>query len=402
LPLAGALAVLALADPRLPSPPQSLVVVLDASASMAAGERWQRAKARAQALLGKVPRAAAVRAGLRPETLGPGTGREISAALERWRPGDAGLDVAAALAAAGEVLPGAPVVWIGDRDPGPPAAYYPVGGGEENAGITRLTEDFLAVGHSGDGPAIRRVRVDGEIHELALPARGFRTLRLPPKRRHEARLLGEDALALDDASTYLRARPRVFLEVRHPALLRLLALLGARPDRAGALAIRVGTPREPPERPTLFFAPGALGEAPVADREAGHPFLLGAALLGERLAVPPPPGAGFSPLAVDDAGRGLLWSDGRSLYLPPLETLVDWPFFPVLVYNFFAPHLREAKPLGTDGVLVPKGPYVLENPEETLLDHPPPARPLEAGTRSLAPALFLLAALLVLLESRLG
>ena len=394
--------MLALADPRLPSPPQSLVVVLDASASMAAGERWQRAKARAQALLRKVPRAAAVRAGLRPEILGPGTGREIASALERWRPGDAGLDVAAALAAAGEVLPGAPVVWIGDRDPGPPAAFYPVGGGEENAGITRLTEDFLAVGRSGNGPAIRRVRVDGEVHELALPARGFRTLRLPPKRRHEARLLEEDALALDDASTYLRARPRVVLEARHPALARLLALLGARPDRAGALAIRVETPREPPERPTLFFAPGALGEAPVADREAGHPFLLGAALLGERLAVPPPPGAGFSPLAVDDAGRGLLWSDGESLYLPPLETLVDRPFFPVLVYNFFAPHLREAKPLGTDGVLVPKGPYVLENPEETLLDRPPPARPLEAGTRSLAPALFLLAALLVLLESRLG
>ncbi len=393
--------MLALAGPRLPAPPQSLVVVLDASASMAAGTRWREAIAEAQRLLREAPRAAAVRAGLRPEILGPGTGREISAALKRWQPGDAGVDIAAALAAAGETLPGAPVVWIGDRDPGSPAAFYPVGGGEENAGITRLTEDFLAVGHSGNGPAIRKIRVDGEVHELALPVRGFRTLRLSPRRRHEARLLGEDALALDDASTYLRARPRVVLEVRHPALLRLLGLIGVRPGNTGELAIRIGVPQEAPEKPTLFFAPKALGEAPVADREAGHPFLLGAALLGARLAVPPPPGAGFSPLVVDDAGRGLLWSDSRSLYLPPLESLVDRPFFPVLVYNFFAPRLRVAKPLGTDGVLIPKEPYVLENPEETLLRPPPPARPLERGTRSLAPALILLAALLVLLESRL-
>ena len=402
MPLAGVLAVLALAGPRLPSPPQNLVVVLDASASMAADTRWQEAIAEAQRLLREASRAAAVRAGLRPETLGPGKGAEIADALEHWRPGDAGLDIAAALAAAAEALPGAPVVWIGDRDPGPPAAFHPVGGGEENAGITHLTEDFLVVGRSGNGPTVRKVRVDGEVHELVLPARGFRTLRLPPKRRHEVRLLGEDALPLDDASTYLRARPRVVLEVRHPALLRLLALLGARPGNTGALAIRIGVPAQAPEKPTLFFAPKALGEAPVADREAGHPYLLGAALLGARLAVPPPPGAGFSPLVVDDAGRGLLWSDGESLYLPPLETLVDRPFFPVLVYNFFAPHLREAKPLGTDGVLIPEEPYVLENPEETLLRPPPPARPLETGTRSLTPALFLVAAILVLLESRLG
>ncbi len=394
--------MLALAGPRLPAPPPILVVVLDASASMAAGTRWQEAIAEAQRLLREAPRAAAVRAGLRPETLGPGKGAEIADALEHWQPGDAGLDVAAALAAAGEALPGAPVAWIGDTDPGPPAAFYPVGGGEENAGITHLTEDFLAVGHSGEGPSIRQVRVDGEVHVLALPARGFRTLRLPPKPRHEARLLGRDDLSLDDRSTYRKARPRVALEVKHPALLRLLALLGVRPGNTGALAIRIGVPTQVPEKPTLFFAPKALGEAPVADREAGHPFLLGAVLLGERLAVPPPPGAGFSPLAVDDAGRGLLWSDGKSLYLPPLETLVDRPFFPVLVYNFFAPHLRLAKPLGTHGVLTPGDAYVLEKPEETLLRPPPPARPLETGTRSLSPALFLVAAILVLLESRLG
>jgi len=66
----------------------------------------------------------------------------------------------------------------------------------------------------------------------------------------------------------------------------------------------------------------------VADREAGHPFLLGTLLLGERLPVPPPPGPGFVPLAVDDAGRGLVYTDGQSLYLPPLSALVDRPFFP--------------------------------------------------------------------------
>ncbi len=397
--------MLGLANPKLKAPPQRLIVVLDASASMAAGRRWEEAQARAAALLRRTPRAVVVRAGLHPEVRGPAPGKDLLRAVRAWRPGDAGTDVAAALAAASRALPGAPVAWIGDADPGPPAAFYPVGGKEENAGITRLAEDFLVLGHTGKGPVRRRVRVDGKVLEVRLPARGFRTLSLPPAPSHEVRLLEKDALTLDDQSAYLRARPAVAVKLQDPALFRLLTILGARVGTRGDLAVQAGTPTEPPPVPTLFFAKAAEGEAVVVDREAGHPLLLGTELLGERLPLPPPPGPGFAPLAVDSAGRGLVYSDGKSLYLPPLRALADRPFFPVLVYNFLAPHLRAAKPLGTDGVRAPRirggVAYVLEAPEETLLRPPPKPRPLAEGERLLGPLLWLAAAALVLLDSRL-
>lgn len=39
---------------------------------------------------------------------------------------------------------------------------------------------------------------------------------------------------------------------------------------------------------------------------------------------------------------GLLYAAEGGLYLPPLETIQDRPFFPLLVYNFLKPY-REAR-----------------------------------------------------------
>jgi len=404
LALVGLLVALALARPTLLAPAAEVVIVLDASASMAAGERWQEALKAARARLLRARRAAVVRAGLSPRVLGPGPGPELAETLTALAPGDAGLDREAALLLAARVLPGAELVWIGDTDPGT-GAFIPAGGGETNVGIVRLEEDFLALASSDPGPRRIEVEVDGEVCTLLLPARGYGACRLPPASRHRARVLGEDALALDDVSFYLRKRPGVELEHPHPALLRALWAVGLEPRPRGELAVRFGTPEGPVQRPTLFFAE-AGGEATlVADREAGHPLLLGVELLGERLPLPPPPGEGFFPLAVDEEGRGLIWWDGKSLYLPMLEAIYERPFFPVLLYNFFAPHLRAKKPLGEDGVLTPTirngVAYVLEAPEESLLPEPPPARPEEGTKRTLVPYLLLLAALLLALEERL-
>jgi len=396
--------VLGLAGPEYRTKSPQVAVVIDRSASMAASGRWQKAKETARRLLEGRKEAALVLAGIAPEVLGPGAPEEVLKALESRVPGDQTTDVQAALLAAARALPGAPVVWIGDFDPKNTDAYLPVAEGGDNAGITHLGEAVLVVGHQGPAPRKVRLRVDGKPYTLRLPATGFRTLPLPPASRHRAEILDEDALDLDNASTYLRARPRVAVESSHPALLRLLRLLGVHPGKSGEIRVLEGTPQNP-DRPTLAFAKKAQGTAVVADREAGHPFLTGAAILGERLAVPPPPGPRFTPIAVDEEGRGLIYSDGQSLYLPPIETLFDKPYFPVLVYNFFAPHLQAKKPLGTDGVRRPsvRGgvAYVLENPEETLLPAGDPARPLAEGRRPLAPLFLLLAAALLLLESRL-
>ena len=404
LPLAGALLVLALAGPTRPARHPRLALVLDRSASMAAGKRWPNAKEEARRLLAGRKEVLVVLAGNAPEVLGPGPPEAVLKALETRLPGDRTADAQAALLAAARALPGAPVVWIGDRDPGKTEGYLPAGGREENVGITHLGRDALVLGHQGPAPREVRLRIDGEVHTLRLPATGFRTLALSPAPRHRAEILGEDALSLDDQSTYLQSRPRAAVETDHPALLRLLRLLGVEPSPRAAIRVLEGTPQNP-DRPTLAFAREAIGSGVVADREAGHPFLAGAAILGERLAVPPPPGPGLAPIAVDDAGRGLIYSDGQSLYLPPIETLFDKPYFPVLVYNFFAPYLRAAKPLGADGVRRPgvRGgvAYVLENPEETLLPAGDPKRPLREGNASLAPLFLLLAAALMLLESRL-
>jgi len=405
LALSGALLVAALAGPRFSAPPERLVVVIDRSASMAAGRRWEEAFGKAKNALEGVREAAVVLAGNRPEVLGPGSPQAVLEELGKQKPGDRESDAQAALKAAARALPGAPAVWIGDQDPGTAEAYLPVGSEEENAGIVRLGASFLVLGHQGPAPREIEFEVDGRHQKLRLPARGFRVLKLEAAERHRARIVGEDALALDDPSFYLRARPRVELGFDHPAVARLVGLLGLRPTSSGELRIVRAVP-ERPSRPTLFFAPKAQGLAVVADREAGHPLLRGAELLGETLPVPPPPPEPFHPLAVDEEGRGLVYSDGQSLYLPPVEALADKPYFPVLVYNFFAPYLRAARGLGEGGVRSPKiqggVAYILENPEETLLPSGDPPRPLAKKPRDLGYALLLLVAAIWLLESRVN
>ena len=406
--LAGALAVLGLARPWVAGRPTAVAVVLDASASMAAGERWSRALAFARRRLAGAPRAVAVRAGVRPRVLGPAPGEALARRLEGLRPGDPEADLRAAAAAARAALPGAAVWVVSDAAPPPGVGYKNVADDAPNLGIVGLRPGFLAVGNAGPGAKTATLRVNGRLRRLRVPERGFAGLELSQEAPIHAELVGGDALGLDDRDDLVRRAPRVWAPPKDPGLARMLRLLGVRPvgEESAEAAILEAVPQAPPDRPTLFFAPRAQGRATVADRDPADPLLRGSGLLGEELPVPPPPGPGFRAVASGPAGEGLVWRAGGSYYLPPIADLENRPYFPLFVARFLAPFRYPKRRLGTDGVWTPGVragvAYALEAPYETLLPRPRPDRPAPAaGRRPLAGPFFLAAALLLLAESRL-
>ena len=351
--LSAALMVLALEDPPLAPPP--LVLVVDASASMAANEggktRLDLAKERLLPLLERAPEAVLVRAGERPEAFGPAPGVALRARLLALEAGDKGADLEGAMALGRRRLK-APVVVATDGPPPPGAeGYVGVGGPAENLGIVAVAPGFLALGNSANRALLARVEVGGRTHEVLVPPRGFAPLPGLPS-AFTARLLGQDALPLDDGAT-LGLRRLGVTYPRLPALERLFRLLGNAPGEE--VRVLVGVPEGPPPKPTLYLAPSGGSPIPVL-LTAPHPLLEGVALLGERLPPPPRPQGPWRPLAEGEEGVGLLYFTEGGLYLPPLSALQDRPFFPLLVYNFLRPY-REA-------------PAGLLAPEETLLPTP--------------------------------
>ncbi len=354
--LAGTFLVLALEDP--PLSPSPLVLVVDTSASLAAREgdrtRLDLAKERLLPLLERAPQAVVVRAGETPEAFGPAPGVALRGALLGLKAGDRGADLEGAMALGRRLLK-APVVVATD---GPPPlgaeGYIGVGSPVENLGIVAVARGFLAVGNSAPKAQRARVLVGGEVRELLVPPRGFARLTgLPPN--FQARLEPGGALPLDDEAGFAIRRLGVSYP-QEPALERLFLLLGA--GLGEEVQVRIGVPKGPPERPSLFFAPQGGPPQPVL-LTAPHPLLEGVALRGESLPPPPRPPAPWRPLAEGPEGVGLLYALEGGLYLPPLEALKARPFFPVLVYNFLKPY-REVR----RGLLAP---------EETLLPTPGPS-----------------------------
>jgi len=407
--MAAALVILALAEPWARGAPPAVAVVLDASASMAAGQRWPKARAAARRILSRAQRAVLVRAGHRVQSFGPAPGIGLMHTLDTLHPGDPEADLWAGVAAARAALPEATVWVVSDAAPPPGTGYVNVAGEEPNLGIVVFKPGFLALGNAGPGPRTVRVQVNDRFYQVTVPEQGFAGLALPPTASAHAKILGKDALPLDDRDDLRLHRPRVYAPRPDPALARLLALLKAQPvaEKDAEAAILEATPTDPPKRPTLFFAPRNADWAVVIDRDPADPLLLGSGLLGERLAVPPPPGPGFRPVARGPKGEGLIWRSGRSYYLPPLESLQNRPYFPLWVARFLRPFRYPKRPLGADGVWTPgvrEGVvYALEAPFETLLPRPRPDRPPpESGLHPLGAFLLLLAALALLAESRLA
>lgn len=381
--LAAALLVLALDDP--PLGPTPLVLVVDASASMKAREgaktRLDLAKERLLPLLERAPQAVVVRAGETPKAFGPAPGVALRDALLALEAEDRRADLEGAMALGRRLLK-APVVVATDGPPPPGAeGYLGVGSPQENLGLVAVDRGFLALGNSAQRPLTAEVELGGERLRAEVPARGYARLQdLPPT--FAARLVGEDALALDDGAAFGLRRPGVDYPTL-PALARLFALIGVSPGRE--VLVRIGVPEGAPETPTLFLAPRGGAPIPVL-LTTPHPLLEGVALLGEALPPPPRPQGPWRALAEGEGGVGLLYVAEGGLYLPPLEALQDKPFFPLLVHNFLKPY-REVR----TGLLAP---------EETLLPTPEASflpKTSGGGGRFFA----LLAALVLLLEALL-
>ncbi|WP_027893487.1 vWA domain-containing protein [Calidithermus chliarophilus] len=388
--LAGLLGGLALSGPRLElDRPGPLVLVLDASASMAATDlspsRLEWAKAQVRERLSRSPRAVLVRAGRNPQAFGPAAGRELLDELEQIRAADDRADLAAAVALGRSRLD-APALVVSDAPPPKGAeGYLNAAGNGVNVGITAVGPGFVAVGNSGPGPWKGEVRVGGRGYALEVPAGGFSTLEVPTVAPLQARLSGADALSLDNAAEFGRRNVRVALEGSSPVLERLLGLLGTVRSPNPELRFRLGTPPPAPPAFSVYFARTAEGEAVVDDVERTVPYLRGAELVGFRLPVPPSPPDTWQPLARSETGQALAWFHPDGLYLPSPAALQNLPAFPVLLYNLVVPRGEQRR-----GLL---------SAEETLLPRPQPSRPLPpALTLELTPWLALLAALVLGLE----
>ncbi len=389
--LAALLGLLALSAPRVSlNLPGELVVVLDASASMAATDvspsRLERAKEIAREHLAAAPRAVLVVAGAQILTFGPASGRSLMGNLEGLQAATSNTPLETAVARGKALMPDARVLTIADQEAPPESdGYFNVAGNGANVGITAIGPGFVAVANAGPGLWRGEILVDGRRYALEVPARGFSSLEVPSS-TPTARILAGDALALDNEARFSRRLVRVEVSGRSPALERLLALLGTSRGSPSEIAFEIGTPRREPTRFTVFFAEQSSSQASVFDVERTLAYLRGAELVGYSLRIPPPPQApGWQPLATSETGQPLAWYHPNGVYLPPAESLQNLPAFPVLLYNLVAP-LGELR----SGLLTPT---------ETLLPRPSPNRPLPPTlTVQLAPWLALMAALLLALE----
>ncbi|GIW24097.1 VWA domain-containing protein [Meiothermus sp.] len=370
--------------------PGELVVVLDASASMAATDvspsRLDRAKALAQKYLAASPKAVLVIAGSRIQTFGPASGQELVGRLEGLQASASSTNLEAAIARGKALLPQARVLTIADQA-APPGTdgYLNVASNGANVGITAIGPGFVALANAGPGLWRGEVLVDGQRYALEVPTRGYSSLEVPSS-APSARILGQDALSLDNQARFFRRLVRVELSGSSPALERLLALLETSRGSPGELVFEIGTPRRQPTVFTVFFARQAGGQDTVFDLERTLPYLRGAELVGYSLRIPPPPQTpGWQPLATGESGQALAWYHPNGLYLPPVESLQNLPAFPVLLYNLIAPRGERRTGLLT--------------PAETLLPRPSPDQPLPPSlTVPLAPWLVLLAALVLAAE----
>ncbi len=229
----------------------ALVVVIDASASMAArfegGTRLAAAVEAARARLRTTGPVALVRAGLAPRLLAPlaADERERAAALGSLRAGDASADLLAAVDLGTSLLPGAEVVVYTDRQATLGRAQVVLVGATgssepDNVGIAAFDvgvgEAFVALVASGRRPAEATVGLFADGVELArssllVPGGGTAAVTFPlladvaeGSGVLEARILApaDDVLPLDDVAFAGRRALTVVTDDLYAPLLRAL------------------------------------------------------------------------------------------------------------------------------------------------------------------------------------
>ncbi len=251
-----ALAAVALAQPvRSDQQPRELVLIVDASASMAAqsegGGRLAEAKDVVRSLLDGHSRVALIRAGLEPRLLVPlgAAPSERLAALNVLRAADASADLLRAVDLGRSLLPDAPIHVITDHERGLGAAQvHVVGDPVDNVGISAFDfgvgQAFVALVASGARPEQVEVGLWQQGRELArgsvlIPRGGSGSITFPLSDVSgvvEARLVPPpgDALTLDDVAYAGSSTLRVVSNDSYPPLLRAL---GAVPHASVTVAL---------------------------------------------------------------------------------------------------------------------------------------------------------------------
>jgi hypothetical protein len=234
--------ILALARPftwAAGSSSQAAILILDTSASMSATDvspsRLENAKEQARQVVDGLPddaRVTVMAAGEGAQVLAASSQdrRQIHQAIEQAQPGTGGSDLTTAMQLAAAIAarqPETEVVVLSDGNVTLPerlaiqgrVRYIPVGESGENLAISLFSLEaaaagggltgFVQVNNYGEATAQRRLEIytDGElanVHDLEIPPGEQRAViaeDLPGETRvAEARLLGEDALSLDDRS----------------------------------------------------------------------------------------------------------------------------------------------------------------------------------------------------------
>ena len=416
--LASLLAVvLALAGPQLRiSQNGQLVIVLDASASMAARDRddnsrLEAAKEPARKLLAKTNIAVLVRAGLEPQAYGPAPGKALIRRLEKIQAGDATADLQKATSLGRNLLPGAPVLVISDAAPPQNTeGYLNVAGNGQNVGITALGPAFAAVYNAGPANWRGSLQSSREVQQLTVAPGRYTVVRFAREEsERRARLSTSDVLPLDDLAFYASSPVPVDLKIPSPDLERALLAIGSRfSPRAPKAVITAATPPDKPGQvQTAYFASDYGAAVIAADVDPTDPLTRGVSLTGLTFHLPdPPPGSGWMVLARDDSGRPLIWRRDHDLYLPPPIDWKDRPALVVLLYNWLAPLRSNVLPLGSDGVLRPSRrsgkAYSLLSAAETNLPRPRPNQLLGIKQAlDFSSWLAVLAAFFLLIASRL-
>lgn len=402
--LAVAFAALALSQPdlRLEGPPD-LVVVLDASASMAAidpeGARLTRAREAVERLASEAGRVALVRAGNEPRLVLPFSddGAALTAALEAFTPADRDVDLERALALAHDLARAsgeheARVALVSD-EPGPPRAgvlRVDVGGSGVNVGIVGfdlgIQQAFVAVASNARGPRSAAIELWHEgvrlaATELLIPAGDQASATFPLDVSAgvvEARLVGlpaDDALALDDVA-YAGQRPLdVLIDSDIESVRRALAAVPGVATRLTGLArsapgdVRVLTGVALDDLPAgdviLFPDPTAAPDfVTVRTWDRADPLLrfvdlreVVVGLPAERASLPSGDEPDWTVLARSaDLTPLLRWRDderGRVLqflFHPNQTDMIFRPAFPTLFANAIERFRGEARvPLGATG-----------------------------------------------------
>ena len=292
---------------------QAAILILDTSASMAAADvppsRLESAKTRARQLVDDLPdtaRVTVIEAGPEARVLLASSldRREAHLALQTIQPGTGGSDMATALELASAIAarqPGAEIIVLSDgrvtlpRNLAVKASlrFIPFGLSDDNQAVSLLTLEaapggasltaFAQVSNYAAKPASRRLNLfaDGQLVDSFdlndIPAGGQKNAiaeGVPPETRVvEARLLPQDALALDDSAAAVRPDTRpvpvtlvtqgnLFIQT---ALSLLPGVVLTEQDLGSPLAAATGAPT-----PTAAPSPSPV---PAAGAPSGPPAL---------------------------------------------------------------------------------------------------------------------------------